>query len=177
MNQPGIGLNFESHTKTSHLTISNIKIRDRAFALLIINFAITILSEPLGKLRQGQPSRWIHVNVISVHDILVINSIVPHLNLVISLNSWSCAKQRTRFVPQRRLSKSRKSLRNRFENSSWNLFGFSAQSSSCRWWDSDMIWHLKPFSSRHCFWHIWQYHRNFCKPFQCYKQLNETTWL
>ena len=25
------------------------------------------------------------------------------------------------------------------------------------WWDSDIVWHLKPFSSRHCFEHIWQY--------------------
>ena len=30
---------------------------------------------------------------------------------------------------------------------------------------TNLVWHLKPFSSRHCFWHIWQYHRNFCKPF------------
>uniref|UniRef100_A0A0A9CL66 Antigenic determinant of rec-A protein n=1 Tax=Arundo donax TaxID=35708 RepID=A0A0A9CL66_ARUDO len=28
-----------------------------------------------------------------------------------------------------------------------------------------MQWHLNPFSSRHCFWHIWQYHRSFCSPF------------
>ena len=32
------------------------------------------------------------------------------------------------------------------------------------WWDSEEIWHLKPFWSRHCFWHIWQYHRNFWSP-------------
>ena len=30
--------------------------------------------------------------------------------------------------------------------------------------ESDVWWHLNPFSSRHCFWHISQYHRNFCKP-------------
>lgn len=29
---------------------------------------------------------------------------------------------------------------------------------------------LKPFSSRHCFWHIWQYHRSFCNPLACGKQ-------
>ena len=27
-----------------------------------------------------------------------------------------------------------------------------------------VVWHLKPFSSLHCFWHIWQYHRSFCRP-------------
>lgn len=28
-----------------------------------------------------------------------------------------------------------------------------------------MQWHLNPFSSRHCFWHIWQYQRSFWRPF------------
>ena len=27
------------------------------------------------------------------------------------------------------------------------------------------IGHLIYTSSRHCLWHIWQYHRNFCSPF------------
>ena len=30
--------------------------------------------------------------------------------------------------------------------------------------DSEVQWHLNPFSSRHCFWHIWQYHRSFWRP-------------
>ena len=33
-----------------------------------------------------------------------------------------------------------------------------------RLWPSLVRWHLKPFSSRHCFWHIWQYQRSFCRP-------------
>lgn len=28
-----------------------------------------------------------------------------------------------------------------------------------------MVWHLKPFSSRHCFSQSWQYQRRRCKPF------------
>ena len=38
---------------------------------------------------------------------------------------------------------------------------FSENICICRWCDSDMQWHLKPFSSRHCFSHIWQYQRSF----------------
>ena len=30
--------------------------------------------------------------------------------------------------------------------------------------DSLVWWHLKPFSSRHCLLHIWQYQRSFCRP-------------
>lgn len=42
--------------------------------------------------------------------------------------------------------------------------GFSAYTRICRKWLSDMVWHLNPFSSRHCFSHIWQYHRRRCRP-------------
>ena len=37
---------------------------------------------------------------------------------------------------------------------------------------------LNPFSSLHCFWHIWQYHRNFCNPFDWRTQYagTETVW-
>ena len=71
----------------------------------------------------------------------------------------------TRLVPYCRRKRSMKSSRNVWENVSINLSGFSATNSSWRWCDSDIRWHLKPFSSRHCFWHIWQYQRNFCRPF------------
>ena len=53
---------------------------------------------------------------------------------------------------------------NSVENSSMNDFEFCENISICRMCDSDIVWHLKPFSSRHCFWHIWQYHRSFCSP-------------
>ena len=33
-----------------------------------------------------------------------------------------------------------------------------------RLWPSLVRWHLKPFSSLHCFSHIWQYQRSFCRP-------------
>ena len=45
------------------------------------------------------------------------------------------------------------------------LSGASPNTIICRLCDSLVRWHLKPFSSRHCFWHIWQYHRSFCRPF------------
>lgn len=48
-----------------------------------------------------------------------------------------------------------------------NLSGSFATMSICRWWLSDVAWHLNPFSSRHCFWHTWQNHRSFCSPFDC----------
>ena len=43
--------------------------------------------------------------------------------------------------------------------------GFSANIRICLKCESLVWWHLKPFSSLHCFWHISQYHRSFCKPF------------
>ena len=43
--------------------------------------------------------------------------------------------------------------------------GFSANIRICLKWESLVWWHLNPFSSLHCFWHISQYHLNFCKPF------------
>merc|ERR1719387_2771261 len=53
---------------------------------------------------------------------------------------------------------------NSFENSSMNLFGSWTKICICRWCPSDIRWHLKPFSSLHCFWHIWQYHLSFMSP-------------
>ena len=44
-------------------------------------------------------------------------------------------------------------------------FGFSPKSCTRRKWASEAQWHLKPFSSRHCFSHSWQYQRSFCRPF------------
>jgi hypothetical protein len=32
--------------------------------------------------------------------------------------------------------------------------GFCPKMSICRLWLSELRWHLNPFSSRHCFWHI-----------------------
>jgi hypothetical protein len=64
---------------------------------------------------------------------------------------------RTRFTLWRRERSSRKHSSNSSLNSFITESGFSAKTSICRWCDSDMAWHLNPFSSRHCFWHIWQY--------------------
>jgi hypothetical protein len=41
---------------------------------------------------------------------------------------------------------------------------FWPNSSIWRMWLSLVWWHLKPFSSRHCFWQSWQYQRSFCRP-------------
>ena len=50
-------------------------------------------------------------------------------------------------------------------NLSMNLCGLAAKIAIWRWWLSDWQWHLNPFSSLHCFSHIWQYHRSFWSPF------------
>lgn len=42
--------------------------------------------------------------------------------------------------------------------------GFSAKILICLRWPSLVWWHLNPFSSRHCFWHISQYHRSLHRP-------------
>lgn len=42
--------------------------------------------------------------------------------------------------------------------------GASPNTIICRLCESELRWHLKPFSSRHCLPHIWQYHRSFCRP-------------
>lgn len=41
------------------------------------------------------------------------------------------------------------------------LAALSPKTSICRRWPSLIWWHLNPFSSRHCFWQSWQYHRSF----------------
>mmetsp|Transcript_41595 Transcript_41595/g.93844 ORF Transcript_41595/g.93844 Transcript_41595/m.93844 type:complete len:203 (-) Transcript_41595:3-611(-) len=64
-----------------------------------------------------------------------------------------------------RLSVSRNSSSNSFEYRSTTAAGFSAKIRICRRWPSEVWWHLKPFSSRHCFWHISQYHLSFWRPF------------
>jgi hypothetical protein len=61
--------------------------------------------------------------------------------------------------------RARKVSRNSSEKPSTTRSGAWPNTCICRWCDSDMQWHLNPFSSRHCFWHIWQYHRSFCSPF------------
>ena len=53
---------------------------------------------------------------------------------------------------------------NSLEKESKNLPELSEKSSSCLWCDSELVWHLNPFSSRHCFSHIWQYQRSFWSP-------------
>lgn len=40
------------------------------------------------------------------------------------------------------------------ENSSMILLLLFVKMAICRRCDSDVQWHLNPFSSRHCFWHI-----------------------
>ncbi len=42
--------------------------------------------------------------------------------------------------------------------------GASPNTIICRLCESESRWHLKPFSSRHCLPHIWQYQRSFCRP-------------
>lgn len=51
------------------------------------------------------------------------------------------------------------------ENPSTTRSGASPNTIICRLCESELRWHLKPFSSRHCLPHIWQYHRSFCSPF------------
>ena len=52
------------------------------------------------------------------------------------------------------------SCRNSFKNSSlypsMNRLWFEPNSSICRRCASDVMWHLNPFWSRHCFAHTWQ---------------------
>jgi len=71
----------------------------------------------------------------------------------------------TRLVPNCLFRSCRKHFVNSCENSPRYFLELSAKSSNCRWWDSLMVWHLNPFSSRHCFWHIWQNHLSFWRPF------------
>lgn len=70
----------------------------------------------------------------------------------------------TRVVRCERFKCSMNCSSNSSENPSINRSGLSPNTCICRWWPSDKQWHLNPFSSRHCFWHIWQYHLSFCNP-------------
>lgn len=54
------------------------------------------------------------------------------------------------------------------------LLELLAKMAICRRCDSEVQWHLNPFSSRHCFWHIWQYHRSFCSPLACHDHSRRT---
>ena len=59
---------------------------------------------------------------------------------------------------------------NRRENSSTTRAGASPKRAICLACDSELRWHLKPFSSRHCLEHIWQYQRRRWRPF-CFWRL------
>lgn len=74
--------------------------------------------------------------------------------------SWYTVFALTRFVLYRRESSWTKSCWNWELKSAMCLPAFSPTTSIWRRCDSDWAWHLKPFSSRHCFWQTWQYHRN-----------------
>ena len=78
--------------------------------------------------------------------------------------SWYTTFECTRFVPCRRESTSRKFCSNSLEYVCITLPGFSAKMRICRRCPSLVWWHLKPFSSRHCFEHISHHQRSFCSP-------------
>jgi len=59
---------------------------------------------------------------------------------------------------------SRKDSWNSSVYSPMTLLALCPNTSICRRCPSLIWWHLKPFSSRHCFWHSWQYQRSFCRP-------------
>ena len=72
-----------------------------------------------------------------------------------------CAVQKT----HRRERSVTNSLWNCAEKSAMCRPAFSPTTIICRKWDSEATCILNPFSSRHCFWQTWQYHRRRCRPF------------
>ena len=104
----------------------------------------TLAWPSLDELGERLPAGGVHVHVVSVVDELVVDDGGGYEGAAVG-----AAEQGEELVG---------------EAPSTTRSGAWPKMAICRWCDSDMPWHLKPFSSRHCFRHIWQYHRSFCSP-------------
>ena len=106
----------------------------------------------------------IHVNVWFVRYNLIIHFCRLDSRVSMSTTNVSTHKGRL-FLAYDSCRCFKKFCSNVSEYSSMARFGFSPKSCTRRKWASEAQWHLKPFSSRHCFSHSWQYQRSFCRPF------------
>jgi len=112
-----------------------------------------------------------HMSFVRNHFVVHFRSFYPHTPVSRRLFSSFAVRKRTITTTYEVCNTFKKVCSKTEEKSLTTRVEFEPKSCTLRKWFSEIQWHLKPFSSRHCFSHNWQYQRSFCNPldFKCFE--------